>query len=57
MFFRKPCADIQITASNEDGLEKALANLQVANVHYLEATHIIEAFIRDFREKQRVNEQ
>lgn len=58
MFFRKPFPEIKITASNEDRLEKALANLKVANVHYEEATCIIEEFIRDFREKtRRVNEQ
>lgn len=56
-FFRKPVPYYDICATNEDGLEKALANLRVAKVHYQEAEAIIETFVRDFREKTRRNEQ
>lgn len=52
-FFRRPAPPIDFSSSNEDGLEKALANLNVAKVHYQEAEQIIEAFVRDFREKTR----
>jgi hypothetical protein len=55
--FRRPAPAINISATNEDGLEKALANLKVAKVHYKEAEEIIETFVRDFREKTRCNEQ
>lgn len=55
--FRRPMVSCDISSTNQEGLEKALANLRVAKVHYKEAEEIIETFVRDFREKTRRHEQ
>lgn len=46
-FWRKP--DVQDFQQSDAELEKALANLRRADVHYQEATAIIEKFVRDFK--------
>lgn len=55
-FFRKPVPiTAAVVATDEHELKKALANLKAANVHFDEATAIIEEYIQDFKQKQRRN--